>query len=55
MIKCKLFGHKRVHLGKPFKDTGPDHSTFVIDHCDKCWKVVGVWVWYHKNWSYFKR
>jgi len=59
MNKCSILGHKRIHLGKPFKGTGPSNpkvgGLYVIDHCDRCKKIIGAWIWYKLNWNYFKR
>ena len=53
MIKCSIFGHKRVHPNPPTSGTQS-----VLDHCDRCKKKLGVWVvinWSKRHWGYFKR
>jgi len=55
-----LFGHEKIHLGKPFKGTGPKGfelygSRIVLDHCGRCRKIIGAWCWYQEDWHYFKR
>jgi len=57
MNKCSIFGHKRYRPLPPFGDkaSGDWKLIPIYDHCVKCNKIVGVWLWVLKHWMYFKK
>jgi hypothetical protein len=55
MNRCTFLGHDNIHDSEPHIDTNSFTPITVLDHCNRCHKITGAWIWYKKQFHYFKK
>ncbi len=51
MNKCSFLGHVKIHKYVPLAGDTPH----VIQHCDRCKKILGVYVLIKERYMYFEK